>query len=86
MKQFIHWLSDLVKDERGVPSSKRIVGIVCAITLCVSLYHNIFYPSSIAPSAPLVDAVAMLAFGCLGLTSLDKYTNNKKQATDTQTP
>jgi hypothetical protein len=26
-----------------------------------------------------VQTVGMLAFGCLGLTSIDKYTKNKKQ-------
>ena len=31
----------------------------------------------IAPSTPLVDAVALLCFGCLGLTSIDKFTGRK---------
>jgi hypothetical protein len=41
------------------------------------MYHNSFSPLDQAPSTVLVDAVAMLAFGCLGLASVDKFTNRK---------
>jgi hypothetical protein len=36
------------------------------------LYANSFTEAHFAPSVPLVDAVALLAFGCLGLTSVEK--------------
>jgi hypothetical protein len=75
--KLINWISGLFKDEKGNPSSKRFVGILCAITLCITLYHNSFYPSGAAPSTALVDAVALLAFSCLGLSSIDKFTQNK---------
>jgi hypothetical protein len=42
------------------------------------MYHNSFSPLETAPSTALVDAVALLAFGCLGLSSIDKFTHNKK--------
>lgn len=76
--KLINWISNLLKDEKGNPSSKRVVGILCAFTLCVTMYHNSFSPLETAPSTTLVDAVALLAFGCLGLSSVDKFTNNKK--------
>ena len=75
----INWLSNLLKDEKGSPSSKRIVGLMCAIALCVTMYHNSFSPLETAPSTALVDAVALLAFGCLGLSSVDKFTNKKNK-------
>jgi uncharacterized membrane protein (DUF4010 family) len=72
-------IKGLFTDEHGVVSSKRFVGIMCATMLCVTMYHNSFSTTDIAPSTVLVDAVALLAFGCLGLSSVDKYTNTKKK-------
>jgi len=77
-----NWIGGLFKDETGSPSSKRFVGILCALTLCVTMYHNSFSTSDIAPASSLVDAVALLAFGCLGLSSLDKFTAAKKGMQD----
>jgi hypothetical protein len=77
MKFSTSWFAGLFKDEKGNPSSKRFVGILCGIALCVTMYHNSFSPLDQAPSTVLVDAVAMLAFGCLGLASVDKFTNRK---------
>jgi hypothetical protein len=75
--KLINWISGLFKDEKGNPSSKRFVGILCAITLCITMYHNSFSPLDTAPSTALVDAVALLAFSCLGLSSIDKFTHTK---------
>lgn len=79
MKKVIKFLSSIIADERGNGSSKRVVGILCALSLCLTMYHNSFSEEHIAPSAVLVDAVALLAFGCLGLTSVDKFTLKKKE-------
>lgn len=73
MKKAINWLKSLFSDERGSASSKRLVGIMCAIFLCITMYHNSFSDEHIAPSESLVQSVALLAFGCLGLTSIDKF-------------
>ena len=77
VKVLINWLGGLFKDERGVPSSKRFVGIMCAISLCITMYHNSFSTVEVAPAPHLVDAVALLAFGCLGLASVDKIWGKK---------
>jgi hypothetical protein len=79
MKNIITWLSEVLKDESGNPSSKRVVGIICALTLCVTMYSNSFTEAHFAPSRELVDAVALLAFGCLGLSSVDKIWGKKKE-------
>jgi hypothetical protein len=47
------------------------------------MYHNSFSPLEQAPSSVLVESVALLAFGCLGLSSVDKFTANKKSNSDT---
>lgn len=80
--KFINWVAGLFRDEKGNPSSKRFVGIMCAVALCITMYHNSFSAEEIAPASGLIDAVALLAFGCLGLASVDKFTarrNNKPE-------
>ena len=79
MKNIITWLGEVLKDESGNPSSKRVVGIICALTLCVTMYSNSFTEAHFAPSRELVDAVALLTFGCLGLSSVDKIWGKKKE-------
>jgi len=71
------WITGIFKDENGNPSSKRLVGIVAGFTLCITMYHNSFTTVDIAPAPYLVDAVALLAFGCLGLASVDKIWGKK---------
>jgi len=69
MKQFF---SELFQDETGSFSSKRFIGIIAGLTLCITLYDNSFYGDKFKPADSLVNAVAMLSFGCLGLASVDK--------------
>jgi hypothetical protein len=76
--KIINWISGLFKDEKNSPSSKRFIGILCGLTLCITLYMN-SYCHDIKPSDSLINAVALLAFGCLGLSSVDKFTAIKKQ-------
>jgi hypothetical protein len=64
-----------------VPSSKRLVGIICSMVLCLSLYKGCVQEGS-APPEYLVDAVALLAFGCLGLASIDKFTAVRSKSAD----
>ena len=78
-------IKGLFTDEHGVTSSKRFVGILCSITLCVTMYHNSFSTVDVAPSTALIDAVALLAFSSLGLSSVDKYTKSKKKMDENKT-
>jgi hypothetical protein len=70
--KFLNFIGGLFKDEKGNVSMKRLCGLFCTLTLCATLYANSFTEAHFAPSVPLVDAVALLAFGCLGLTSVEK--------------
>jgi hypothetical protein len=45
------------------------------------MYHNSFSDEHTAPSPVLVESVALLAFGCLGLTAVEKIFK-KKQDTE----
>ena len=83
MKKILSGIKSLLSDERGSISSKRVVGIICSIFLCVTLYENSFSEEHIAPSTPLVESVAALSAACLGLTSLDKIFGKKQGEPET---
>lgn len=69
MKKFF---TQIFLDETGNFSSKRFIGIIAGLTLCATMYINSYSHGDIKPSDTLVNAVAMLSFGCLGLASVDK--------------
>lgn len=69
MKTFF---TQIFQDESGNFSSKRFVGILAAVSICAALIANTFSHESIKPSPDLVNAAAALAFGALGLASMDK--------------
>ena len=75
-------MKQLFYDETGKISMKRLCGLLCTIALCVTMYHNSFSPEEQAPSPVLVDSVALLAFGCLGLSSIDKIWGKKSKTTE----
>lgn len=80
--KLLNLIAGLFKDEKGSVSMKRLCGLVCTLTLCATLYANSFTHEHFAPSVPLVDAVALLAFGCLSLTSAEKIM--KKPGSNTE--
>jgi len=69
LSTFFSWSKGFLS-ENGQASSKRLVGVACAGFLCWTMYENSF--NATEPSEPLVQSVALLAFGCLGLTSVEK--------------
>jgi hypothetical protein len=69
MKKLFTWLGGFVS-ENGTPSSKRLVGVLCAFFLCYTLYENGNHETN--PSDALVYTVGSLAFASLGLTSAEK--------------
>ena len=84
MKKIFNWVCGLLRDEKGTPSSKRFIGILSGITLCITLFVNQFSDEHIAPSTPLVNAVAALSFGALGLSSVDKIWNKSGKEDNTK--
>lgn len=76
MKKFI---SQIFQDERGNFSSNRFVGIMCSLSLCVTMYHNQFTTEDVSPSPILVQSVAALAFGALGLGAANKIFGKKSK-------
>jgi len=65
-------MKEFFTEDNGRLSMKRLCGLLCVIALCVTMYHNSFSDEHTAPSTILVESVALLAFGCLGLTTVEK--------------
>ena len=63
--------------EGDEPSSKRFVGIIGSITLFVTLFANSLTHLDKAPSEGLINAVALLSFGALGITGAEKIFGKK---------
>ena len=81
MKAIVTWIQGLFRDEKGTPSSKRFIGIIAGLSLCASLFINLFTHQPVDHT--LVQAVAALAFGALGLASIDKiWSKDKTDSTD----
>jgi len=70
MKKFI---KEMLTDEKGSSSSKRTAGILCVLSLILALLVNMLSGGKFEPSAILVNAISVLAFGALGLTTVDKF-------------
>jgi hypothetical protein len=63
--------------EGNEPSSKRFVGIIGSVTLFITLFANSFSHLEQAPSEALINAVAFLSFGALGITGFEKILGKK---------
>lgn len=77
MKKFF---TQIFQDERGNFSSNRFVGIMCSISLCLTLYHSQFSTATIEISPILIQSVAGLAFGSLGLGAANKIFGKKQDS------
>lgn len=81
MKKIKSAIREIFSDDSNRLSSKRVVGVMCAIILCITLLHNSFSSEHIAPSTNLVQVVGAVIFGCLGLSSVDKFIKTKEKDT-----
>jgi hypothetical protein len=72
----MNFLKQLISDENGCVSSKRLAGLLCILALIFGFIYNTISPAN-KPSDALIDALALFAFGSFGLTSLDKYFDKK---------
>lgn len=63
MKKFLDWAKGFFS-ENGEASSKRLIGVVSGISLCITLFLN--------QNEPLVYSVAALSAAALGITAAEK--------------
>jgi hypothetical protein len=67
------WLANLLSDERGSVSTKRVIALLTALFICITLLANSFTHQEIAPSDKLVDAVMVICVAAMGTTTIDKF-------------
>ena len=67
------WLANLLSDERGSVSTKRVIALLSALFICITLLANSFTHQEIAPSDKLVDAVLVICIAAMGTTTIDKF-------------
>ena len=77
-KEQKRWLITKFFCEKNEPSSKRLVGIIGSFSLFVTLFANRFSHIEKAPSDALVQAVALLSFGALGITGFERIFSKKE--------
>lgn len=85
-KEFKKWVRDSLKDEHGNYSSKRLIGIISGLSLCITLFIDTYKGTTIKPSDALINAVAMLSFGALGLASVDKIWSKRPPTPPVEEP
>ena len=64
------WIANLLADERGSISSKRIIALLSALFLCVTLLNAI---KGVALSDNIVTAVMTICIAAMGSTTIDKF-------------
>jgi uncharacterized membrane protein YvbJ len=67
------WIANLLSDERGSVSTKRVIALLSALFICITLLANSFTHQEIAPSDKLVDAVMVICVAAMGTTTIDKF-------------
>lgn len=76
MKKTKKLITSLISDESGNVSSKRCMGILACIVLFTIAIITVFFPLH-TPNENIINNIVFIAFGCLGLTSLDKFSKPK---------
>lgn len=74
----VNFFRKLLGDNDSV-SSKRFVGLVASMCLCVTMVVSSFVSLKTPPSDTLIEAVLWLALGSLGFTSIEKFSNYKRR-------
>jgi hypothetical protein len=67
------WIANLLSDERGSISTKRVIALLSAFFLCVTLLLNAI--KGIALSDNIVNAVMAICVAAMGSTTIDKFSN-----------
>jgi hypothetical protein len=73
LKKSLSAFKEMITDERGRISSKRFVGLISAFVLWFGFTISLFTKQGYTVDSLLAEIVAFLAFGSLGLTSIDKF-------------
>ena len=68
------WLKEILEDESSNPSSKRLIAMCLSLAISVCLIVNLFI--DIKLSGELITGVVAIVLGCVGATSVDKFSRS----------
>ena len=74
----IKFFKNMMEGANGGISSKRFIGLLCSLSLIISLFVSTISCGKYSPPNILVETIGLLAFGTLGLTFVDFFTKKKK--------
>jgi len=77
--KFLNFLFGFFFNNPETPSMKRLCGLMCVCFLCITLCKSLFSPITNDCPRYLIESISLLAFGCLGLTSVEKVFNKKNK-------
>lgn len=74
----MQFFKNMMEGANGGISSKRFIGLLCSISLISALFVSLFSCGKYEAPEILIETIGLLAFGTLGLTSVDFFTHKKK--------
>jgi hypothetical protein len=66
-------LKQIITDDNGIVSHKRILGIIGFLSLTGAMLYNSIYPKEFTPSPELVEAMEWLTMSAMFGTVLEKF-------------
>ena len=76
----IKFFKNMMEGANGGISSKRFIGLLCSLSLILCLFISTLTCGKYNPPNILVETIGLLAFGTLGLTSVEKIFKKKEDA------
>jgi hypothetical protein len=71
MKSFIEYIKGILGDTAGIPSTKRIITVLCSFLIMIGYCASLFYDYSVDDN--LVDAIMMIVIAGFGFTGVEKF-------------
>jgi len=71
----MNYLAKMLGDAAGVPSTKRVVTVLCAFLVMVGYVANLFWDYNVDDN--LIDAVMMIVIAGFGFTGVEKFAPRK---------
>lgn len=70
-----NYIKQVLSDSNGYPSSKRWIALICFLMVMGSWVADLVYKTT--STEYIFNALIYLIVGCLGITGIEKFANNK---------
>lgn len=76
MKSFLNYIKQMLGNDDGQASTKRIISALCAVLIMIGYVASLFWDQDVDDN--LVDAVMMIVVAGFGFTGIEKFAPKKK--------